>query len=90
MGEHTTYLVFVSVHSRQCTNMRKNKLQRICELESIDISKTEMHMSIDDELGESKDFATQVEFVSKTGLLTLLCSQGPKILRLEGLLEINC
>ena len=52
MREHTTNLVFVSVHSRQCTNMRKDVLQRICELESIDISKAELHMSIDNELGE--------------------------------------
>ena len=67
--------------------MREDILQRICELESIDISKTELHMSIDDELSEPKNFATQVKCVSKTRLLTFLCGQGPKVLRLEGLLE---
>ena len=76
--KYTTNLVLVTVHPRQCTNMRKDVLQRICELESIDISKTKLHMSIDDELGESKNLATQVKGVSETRLLTLLCSQGPR------------
>ena len=67
--------------------MRKDVLQRICKLESIDISKTELHMSIDDELGEPRNLAAQVKCVSETRLLTFLCSQGPKALRLEGLLE---
>jgi hypothetical protein len=71
--------------------MRKNILQRICELESIDISKTvsELHMSVDDEFDEPRNLATQVKCVSEMKLLTFLCSQGPKVLRLEGLLETN-
>jgi len=58
--------------------MRKNILQRICELESIDVSETELHMSVDDELGEPKNLATQLKCISETRLLTFLCSQGPK------------
>ena len=84
MGNQTANLVFVPVHPCQCTNMRKDVLQRICKLESIDISKTELHMSIDNELGEPKNLSTQVKRVSETRLLTLLCSQGPKVLRLKG------
>ena len=87
--EYTTNLVLVTIHSRQCTNMRKDVLQRIRELESVDISKTKLHVSIDDELGEPENLATQVECVSETRLLTFLCSQGPKELRLEGPLENN-
>ena len=67
--------------------MREDILQRICELESIDISKTELHMSIDDELSEPKNLATQMKCISETRLLTFLCSQGPKIQQLERLLE---
>ena len=89
MGKHTTNLVLVTVHPRQCTDMREDILQRICELESIDISKTELHMSIDDKLGEPKNLATQVKCVSETRLLTFLCSQGPKVLRLEPSLKRN-
>jgi len=69
--------------------MRKNILQRICELESVDISKTKLHMGIDDELGEPENFAAQVERVPETRLFTLLCSQGPEGLQLEGLSENN-
>lgn len=69
--------------------MRKDVLQRIFELESIDISKTELHISIHNELGEPKNLAAQVKRVSETRLLTLLCSQGPKVLRLKKALEIN-
>jgi hypothetical protein len=87
--EYTTNLVFIPVHPCQCTNMRKYVLQRICELESIDISKTELYMSIDDELSEPKNLATQMKCVSETRLLTFLCSQCPKVLRLERLLETN-
>ena len=85
--EYTTNLVLVTVHPRQCTNMREDILQRICELERIDISKTKLHMSIDDELGKPKNLATQVKCISETRLLTLFCGQGPKEPRLEGLLE---
>ena len=58
--------------------MRKNVLQRICELESVDISKTKLNMSIDNELGKPKNLATQVERVSETRLFTFLRSQSPK------------
>jgi hypothetical protein len=64
--------------------MRKDILQRICQPESVDISQMELHVSVDDELG---NLATQVKCVSETRLLTFLCSQGPKELQLEGLLE---
>jgi len=58
--------------------MCKDILQRICEPESIDIPKTELHMSVNDELGEPKNLATQVKCVFETRILTFLCSHGPK------------
>ena len=76
------------VHPCQCSNMRKNVLQRMCIEERINLSKTKVDMSIDDKFGKPKNLETQVKFVSETRLLTLLCSQGPKGLRSEGLLEI--
>jgi hypothetical protein len=81
--EYITNLVLVTVHPRQCANVREDVLQRISELESVDISKTKLHMSVDNEFSEPKNLATQVKCVSETRLLTFLCGQSPKKLRLE-------
>jgi hypothetical protein len=43
----------------------------VYELESIDIAKAELNVSINDKLRKTKDFSTHVESVSKTRLLTL-------------------
>ena len=45
------YLVLVPVHSGQGTDMSEDVLNGISELESIDVSKTVLNMSVDDELG---------------------------------------
>lgn len=58
--------------------MSKYVLKGICELECVDVSETELDMSIDDELCEAQDFSAQMEGVSKTGLLTLLGGERPK------------
>ena len=55
--------------------MGEDVLNRICELEGIDSSKSELHMGIDDELGETEDFTAQMEGISETRLLTLLRGQ---------------
>jgi hypothetical protein len=47
-------------------------LERISQLEGINISKTELNMRINNKLSETKNLAAQVESVSKTGLLTFL------------------
>lgn len=46
--------------------MPKDILQCIGKLEGIDIAKTELNVSIDDKLGEAKDFATKMESISET------------------------
>ena len=51
--------------------MRKDVLQRVCELESIDIVNTELNVSINDKLRRTQDFSTQVTSVSKARLLAL-------------------
>lgn len=56
--------------------MSEDILQCIRELESINIAETELNMGIDHELGEAKNFTTQVESISETRLFTLLSSQS--------------
>ena len=64
--------VFVSVHSGELTDVGEQVLQSIRKLESIDVSKSELDVRVDDELGQPQDFSTQVEGVSKSGSLSLL------------------
>ena len=59
-------LVLVPIHSSQSTDMRENVLKRISELECIDVTKTVLDVSIDDKLGKTQDFTTQVESVSES------------------------
>lgn len=53
--------------------MGEDVLDGVRELEGIDISETVLNMSIDNELSQTKDFSTQVEGVSETRFLSLLC-----------------
>ena len=67
------YLVFIPVHSCQGTDVGKDILNGIGELERIDISETVLNVSVNDEFGQPKNFSTQVESVSETGFLSFLC-----------------
>ena len=58
-------LVLVLIHSSQGTNMCKNVLQSVCELECVDIAETELHVGIDDEFCKSEDFMAEMEGVSE-------------------------
>jgi hypothetical protein len=71
-------LILVPIHASQCPNMRKDILQSIRKLESIDVAETELNMRIHDEFRKAEDLATQVEGVSETRLLALLRCQGPE------------
>lgn len=57
--------------------MGEDILNSISELEGVDIPQTVLNVSINDELGQTKNFSAQVEGISKTGFLPLLCRQGP-------------
>lgn len=58
--------------------MRENILERISELECVDVTEAELNMSIHDELREAQNFTAQMESISEAGLLALLRCQGPK------------
>jgi hypothetical protein len=64
------------VHSSQSTNMCKDVLYGIGQLERVHVAQAELHVRIDDELSEAQDFATQVECVSEAGLFALLRGQS--------------
>lgn len=59
--------------------MRKDVLQRISKLESVDVSKTELNVCIDNKFSETKDFSAKMEGISETRLLSLLSRQCPVI-----------
>ena len=58
--------------------MSEDTLNGIGELEGIDIAETVLNVGVNDKLGRTKDFSTQVEGVSETGFLSFLCRQGPR------------
>ena len=57
--------------------MREDVLERIGQLEGIDVAEAILHVRIDDKLCETQNLTAQVEGVSETRLLTLLGGQGP-------------
>jgi hypothetical protein len=65
-------LVLVSVHSRKLTDMGEEVLQSVRKLESVDVTKSELDVGIDNELGQSQDFSTEMEGVSESRSLSLL------------------
>lgn len=53
--------VLVTIHSRQLSNVSKDVLQTISQLEGVYIVETILHVRIDDELSQTQDFPTQME-----------------------------
>ena len=51
-------LVLVPVHTRQGSDVREDVLNGVGELEGVNIAETELNVSVDDELGETKNFTT--------------------------------
>lgn len=58
--------------------MCENVLKCISELECINISETELNMSVNNEFCEPQDFTAQMESVSEAGLLALFGCQSSK------------
>jgi hypothetical protein len=59
-------LVLVTVHASQLTNVSKNILKTISQLESIDVVETILDMGVDDQLRQTQDFTTKMESISET------------------------
>ena len=72
-------LVLVTVHSGQLSDMTEHVLETIGELERIDVTQSELHVGIHNELGQTQDFSDQMEGVSESRLFPLLGRQ-----RLDG------
>ena len=70
-------LVLVTVHARKGTNVRKDILKRIRELEGVNIAKPVLDMGINDKLRQAQNFSTQVESIPESRLLPLFRSQRP-------------
>ena len=45
-------LVFVAVHARQSSDVSKNKLQGVGQLEGVNVTETKLNVHIDDKLGQ--------------------------------------
>lgn len=63
--------------------MVESILQTIRVLIGIDISKSELHMSINNELGKTQYLSRQVERITKSRLLSFLGSQSFGRLQVE-------
>ena len=76
-----TNLVLVPIHTGQGTNVTEDILQCIGQLERVDISETELHVRIDNQLRQTQNFSAQMEGVSETRLLSFL--GGERLDRLQ-------
>jgi hypothetical protein len=56
--------------------MSEDVLQGVCELESVDIPKSELDVSVDNQFCETKDFSTKMESIAESRLLALLGRQS--------------
>ena len=68
----STNLVLITVHSGQSTDMGEDVLNGICKLERIDVAESELHMGVNNQLGQPQDLATEMEGIAETRLLPLL------------------
>ena len=59
------YLVLVPVHAGEGANVSEDVLQRIGQLERVDVAETELDVCVDDELRQTKDLTAQMEGVSE-------------------------
>src|SRR5690606_12427152 len=69
-------LVLVTVHASELTNVGKNVLKTIGQLKSVNIVETVLNMTVHNQLGETKNFSTQMESIAETRLFTLFCGQS--------------
>jgi hypothetical protein len=68
--------VLVPVNTRKLTQVSIHVLQTVVELESINISQSELDVTVNDKFDYPKDLSAQVEGVSETGSLTLFGCEG--------------
>jgi len=58
--------------------MGEGVLDGIGELEGVDVPEAILNVGVNNELGQTKNFSTQVEGVPEARFLSLLCRQGPR------------
>jgi hypothetical protein len=56
--------------------MGNSILEAISQLEGVNIIEPVLHMAVHNQFGHTQNFSTQMERISKSALLTLLCGQS--------------
>ena len=69
--------------------MGKDVLQSISKLESINVTKTELNIRIDDKLSQTKDFSTKVERISETRLFAFFGGQSLDGLQVQIIVQMK-
>ena len=69
--------------------MSKDVLQCIGELERVDVSKSELDVRIDDKLRKTQDLTAEMEGISESSLLALLCRQRLHRLQVHVVVEVQ-
>mmetsp|Transcript_61033 Transcript_61033/g.143984 ORF Transcript_61033/g.143984 Transcript_61033/m.143984 type:complete len:850 (-) Transcript_61033:159-2708(-) len=81
--------VLVAVHARELPDVRERVLQAVGELERVDVAEAELHVGIDDDLGQTQDLAAQMERVAEARLLALLGRQRLDRLQVEVVVQMQ-
>jgi len=71
------------------SNMGENVLEPISQLESFDVTKSVLHVRIDNKFEETQDFTAKMEGISEPTLLSLFSSQGLDRLEVEVVIQMQ-
>mmetsp|Transcript_6161 Transcript_6161/g.24641 ORF Transcript_6161/g.24641 Transcript_6161/m.24641 type:complete len:696 (-) Transcript_6161:121-2208(-) len=83
------HAVLVAVHARQLAHVSERVLQAVGQLEGVDVAEAELHVGVDNQLGEAQHLATQVEGVPEAALLPLLGREGLDRLEVEVVVQVQ-
>src|SRR2546423_589881 len=82
-------LVLVPVHSRKLTHMVEGIEDTISKLEGVNVAKSVLHLGVDNEFCQPKDFAHKMESISESRLLSFLGRERLDWLQVEVVVQMQ-
>ncbi len=81
--------VLVTINTSQLTQMSIHVLEAIIKLEGINVTQTILHITINHKFNNSENLSTQVEGITETRSLTLLCGESLHWFQVEIVIQMQ-
>mmetsp|Transcript_67280 Transcript_67280/g.140138 ORF Transcript_67280/g.140138 Transcript_67280/m.140138 type:complete len:884 (+) Transcript_67280:4960-7611(+) len=81
--------VLVAIHARELAHVREGVLQPVRKLEGVHVAKAELHVGVDDDLGQTQNLSAQVERIPEARLLALLRRESLDRLQVEVVVKMQ-